>query len=332
MGTLTNLNGTVQTQIPEDIARDSEVAAAITAHNIADWVHIEYLWRVFLPRDRTGHGVGYITDTEVASLIANHTAAVDPHPIYLTQPEGDGRYRQTATPLVDGDIPATIARDAEFVDADLVHTNLADPHPNLWTRIANAFLALTGGQVIMKNNPAMSPVSFSASQNSLEIRTTNGSNPILGFHRSGFSATALYHLGYGNNSLRIRNGDGFDGALLHDGNIGIKTAGAAQAIITDNGTTVLKHRILTGTLRSDGGFGTQVSLGNISTANVVGLSAIVNVFPSLQLRVTPGQHSAQPGCAFDCLLNGGAIQLNTTANNSASLAGKPFTVLVTYLG
>jgi len=72
MGTLTNLNGTVQTQIPEDIARDSEVAAAIAAHNIADWAHIEYLWRVFLPRDRTGHWVGYITDTEVASLIATH--------------------------------------------------------------------------------------------------------------------------------------------------------------------------------------------------------------------------------------------------------------------
>ena len=123
MGTLTNLNGTVQTQIPEDIARDSEVAAAITAHNIADWVHIEYLWRVFLPRDRTGHWVGYITDTEVASLIANHTAAVDPHPTYLTQPEGDGRYRQTATPLVDGDIPAAIARDVEVASAIASHVN-----------------------------------------------------------------------------------------------------------------------------------------------------------------------------------------------------------------
>jgi len=53
-----------------------------------------------LPRDRTGHYVGYITDTEVASLIANHTAAVDPHPIYLTQAEGDGRYLHPTTQRV----------------------------------------------------------------------------------------------------------------------------------------------------------------------------------------------------------------------------------------
>jgi len=127
VGELINLNP--QSGIPDDIARDTEVAAAIAAHNVADWAHIEYLWRVFLPRDRNGHYVGYITDTEVASLIANHTAAVDPHPIYLTQVEGDGRYRQTATALTDADVPAGIARDAEVVSAIANHVAAVDPHP-----------------------------------------------------------------------------------------------------------------------------------------------------------------------------------------------------------
>jgi len=48
MGTLTNLNGITEPQIPASIARDAEVTSAI----------------------------------------ANHTTAVDPHPGYLTQTEG----------------------------------------------------------------------------------------------------------------------------------------------------------------------------------------------------------------------------------------------------
>jgi len=92
MGTLTNLNGITEPQIPAAIARD----------------------------------------TEVASAIASHVSAVDPHPTYLTQPEGDGRYRQTATPLVDGDIPAAIARDAEVASAIAIHAASGDSHSRQW--------------------------------------------------------------------------------------------------------------------------------------------------------------------------------------------------------
>lgn len=59
MGTLTNLNGITEPQIPAAIARDAEVAAAIAAH----------------------------------------TAAADPHPVYLTQTEGNERYRDYATQI-----------------------------------------------------------------------------------------------------------------------------------------------------------------------------------------------------------------------------------------
>ena len=282
MGTLTNLNGITEPQIPAAIARD----------------------------------------TEVASAIASHVSAVDPHPTYLTQPEGDGRYRQTATPLVDGDIPATIARDAEFVAADLIHTNLADPHPNLWTRIANAFLTLTGGQTIIKNNPAMSPVSYTASQNSLEIRTTDGSNPILGFHRAGFSATALYHLGYGNNSLRIRNADGFDGAILHDGNIG-------ERVITnrlDDSTTVVRQKLITGTTAATQGGVVQLDMG-IATARIQSISLLVLYEP--EGLIGPA-YSITPSFEYMFWTSNSIIFIVNKLHNSGSILSKPIRVLVTY--
>ncbi len=268
-------------------------------------------------------------DTETAAAVAAHAAAVDPHPVYLTQIEGDGRYWQSATALADADIPAAIARDAETAAAIAGHVAVSDPHPSLWTRITNAFLALTGGQAIIKNNPGVSSASYSAGQNHLQFRTSDGSNPILGFHRAGFTATALYHLGYGNNSLRIRNADGFDGAILHDGNIGDKIAGSAKASLTDDSTFLLKNRILRGTIRSDGGTGNQISLGTILQENVVGLTAMVAV--SSTIRMLPG-NTTSPGCYFDCVTASNAIQITTTSNNSANLVGKSFAILVTYLG
>ena len=240
MGTLSNLNGLTEPQIPSEIARDAEVTSAIANHIAAADPHPIYLTQV------EGDGryrqsavaladadipAAMARDAEVTSAIANHVNATDPHPIYLTQTEGDGRYRQSAVALADADIPAGMARDLEVTSAIATHIGAADPHPGLWTRIANAFLALAGGQVVIKNNPAPSAVSYAAGQNHLELRTTDGSNPIIGFHKSGFSASALYHLGYGDNSLRLRNADGLDAAILHDGNIATKTAGNSNNLL-----------------------------------------------------------------------------------------------------
>ncbi|MEG3900004.1 MULTISPECIES: tail fiber domain-containing protein [unclassified Microcoleus] len=67
-------------------------------------------------------------DVEVSAAINAHAGATDPHPIYLTQLEGDGRYRQSATAITDAELPATIARDTEFQAADTAHVNATDPH------------------------------------------------------------------------------------------------------------------------------------------------------------------------------------------------------------
>ena len=78
----------------------------------------------------------------------------------------------------------------------------------------------SGSYLFNKNNPAISNVSYAQGQNHIELRTTDASNPILGFHRSGYTATALYHSGHGTNSLRIRNADGADGPIWWSGNDG----------------------------------------------------------------------------------------------------------------
>ena len=84
----------------------------------------------------------------------------------------------------------------------------------------NSNLTVTGGtNLINKNNPAMSNTSYLAGNNHIELRTTDASNPSIGFHRSGFTAVALYH--DANNSLRLRDANtGSDSLMWHSSNQG----------------------------------------------------------------------------------------------------------------
>jgi len=88
MGELINITGQVSdSQIPQAMARDTETAAAIAAHE----------------GKLDPHPV-YLTQIETAAAIAAHEGKLDPHPVYLTQDEADLRYRQssTSTPIYTG--------------------------------------------------------------------------------------------------------------------------------------------------------------------------------------------------------------------------------------
>ncbi len=78
---------------------------------------------------------GIARDTETTAAINAHIAATDPHPVYLTQAEGDTRYRQSAAALTDGDIPAGVARDTETTAALNAHIVATDPHPGYLTQV-----------------------------------------------------------------------------------------------------------------------------------------------------------------------------------------------------
>ena len=75
---------------PPEYATDAEVAAALAP---------------------------YATSASVTAALAAHTGAGDPHPVYLTQLEGDGRYTTPAS--VDGSITSAIT----------AHEALTNPHP-----------------------------------------------------------------------------------------------------------------------------------------------------------------------------------------------------------
>lgn len=230
--------------------------------------------------------------------------------------------------ITDANIPAAIARDTETAAAIAAHAAAADPHPNLWTRITSAFLALTGGQQIIRNNPAIASDSFLAPKNHFELATNNGSNPILGFHRGGFSATALYHSGYGNNSLRIRNADGFDGALLHEGNH-IAAANphpqyprffraiySSQCPATANQTVTVTH--------------------GLTVSNIRSFTAFATLYPNTisEMRIQPGGVGLPSWVGGNCYysVDIGPINISIRTNaNSATIANAPLTIVVDHV-
>lgn len=93
----------VQIGVAATIARDTEVAAAVTAHEASPDPHPGYTTAAELAAAITAHeGAGdphptYTTAAELAAGIAAHEAAGNPHPTYLTQAEGDALY----VPLAD---------------------------------------------------------------------------------------------------------------------------------------------------------------------------------------------------------------------------------------
>lgn len=256
-------------------------------------------------------------DTETDAAMAAHLAAADSHPIYLTEAEGDGRYRRTAVAITDAELPSTIARDSEVTAAVNAHVAASDPHPSLWTRITNAFLALTGGQTIIKNNPSISAVSYAGGQNHTELRTTDGSNPAMGFHRAGFTATALYHLGYGNNSLRIRNADGYDSPLLHDINH-VNVAGLHSVRCT-----------LISTVVAAVGAETIASFSPIPFAKIVGIRCqMIENLGTSGMRFISKDNQGDFG-AGSVYLNSGFIRV--PAVTASQLVGLPLHILIWHI-
>jgi hypothetical protein len=171
MGELINLN---PGGIPDDIARDTEVAAAIAAHVAVADPHPAYLTQAegdgryrntATPLTDADIPATIARDSEVTAAVNAHAAAANPHPIYLTQVEGDGRYRNTATPLTDADIPATIARDVEVAAAVSTatgnfgqlygHTQFSDANTPVarrgWSFIGGAANTPTGNQTYRLN-------------------------------------------------------------------------------------------------------------------------------------------------------------------------------------
>ncbi len=114
--------GTIaDTDLPATIARDTEVAAGDAAVTTA-----------FQTADAT-------VASNAAAALAAHVAAADPHPVYLTQTEGDARYRQQSTSITYAEItgkPAALG---------LLFSGTGSPETVVTAGVGSLYLRTDGG-------------------------------------------------------------------------------------------------------------------------------------------------------------------------------------------
>lgn len=233
--------------------------------------------------------------------------------------------------IVDSDIPTAIARDAEVAAAIASHAAAVDPHPSLWSQMLATFARLAGGQQWLKNNSAISNASYVASQNHLELATDDGSNPIIGFHKGGRSATALYHAGYGANSLRIRNADGYDAELLHKVNHLDAVDPHPQYLTQLEGDERyignVKTKFLSG-ITSSAKATPVIAAHGLNITKIVGFSGIAQIYANNWLPFydlgSPDQNLSLSVNETEFLIT----NINTTWVNAIS---KPFRIVVNYI-
>jgi hypothetical protein len=160
-------------------------------------------------KDASTQDIANLAAAAITAAVAAHESAADPHSQYLTQAEGDGRYRQSATPLTDGDIPAGIARDSEVAAAIGAHEAAADPHPGYLTAAegnaayATASQGALAASAIQPGNPALSdartPTAHAASHGSgggdaitvAQSQVTGLSTALSGKEAAGAAAAAV---------------------------------------------------------------------------------------------------------------------------------------------
>jgi hypothetical protein len=94
-------------------------------------------------------------------------------------------------------------------------TTAAQAVKNLGAVAVDGSTEMSGKLAIQKNNAAISSNSYSGGH--IELRTVDGSYPVLGFHRAGSSAVALYHDSI--SSLRLKDVNGGDFQMFHSGNL-----------------------------------------------------------------------------------------------------------------
>jgi hypothetical protein len=94
---------------------------------------------VFDPLAETDIPAGIARDTEVTAAIAAHEAALDPHPQYLTQTEGDARYRE----LTDGVTYAELTGKPAVLA--LLYSGTGTPESAVTAGVGSLYLRTDGG-------------------------------------------------------------------------------------------------------------------------------------------------------------------------------------------
>lgn len=174
--------------IPDEITRDAELVAAIAnyTHNWSAIVGNPWSPAIAYPGDPngvlgtlrlTGNNAGWqgfqFADVGRSLLVSAITQGFYKHNGWV--------WRFDNGTLAAGSVPANLIAPATFDGAGGTYT-------------------------FSRNTPAIN--NFSYAQGTLQLFTNNGSRPILGFHRGGVDAIALYY--DGGQNLRVRANTGED--------------------------------------------------------------------------------------------------------------------------
>ncbi|MGL4375983.1 MAG: tail fiber domain-containing protein [Microcoleaceae cyanobacterium] len=127
------------------------------------------------------------SEVEIAAALNAHVAAADPHPGYLSQSEGDARYRLASQSIPESAIDSLIARDSEVTAALSAHLAATDPHPAYLSQTeGDARYSIRGADILFGGyvNSNNAHVAFHKPQGSVSgldryyFRKNVGGNPL----------------------------------------------------------------------------------------------------------------------------------------------------------
>jgi hypothetical protein len=250
----------------------------------------------------------------IADAVSAHVAAADPHPGYLTQAEGDSRYRQSATALSDSDIPAGIARDSEVAAAIGAHEAAADPHPGYLTPAEGNTAYEAAGAVaahVAAADPHTQYVQPGDSP-SLAGLTITGTAPVVIPHIHGSIAGNLY--------VHVRNSSGGDltagTAVYATGSVGDTDRIRVAACDPTDPLKMPAIGVLETTLANNGD-GDAVVLGELRPFNTnsyqLGDHLYVGAGGAMVATIPASGEVQQVGSVVRVNVNTGTILVNTGA-------------------
>jgi hypothetical protein len=267
-------------------------------------------------KDASTQDIANLAGAAISSAVTAHVAAADPHPGYLTQAEGDSRYRQSATALSDSDIPAGIARDSEVAAAIGAHEAAVDPHPGYLTAAWWTGVSTAAGR-------AMVEAVSSAAQRTLLGLGTADSPSFTGLTITGTAPVVIPHIHgsiAGNLYVHVRNTSGGDlaagTAVYATGSVGSTDRITVAACDPTDPLKMPAIAVLETTLANNGD-GDAVILGELRPFNTnsyqLGDQLYVGAGGALVATIPASGEVQQVGSVVRVNVNTGTILVNTGA-------------------
>jgi len=253
---------------------------------------------------------------DVTEAIAAHEAAADPHPVYLTQPEGDGRYLQLSTWTQPDPLPQ-YQQESEKGQP----SGYAPLDPNrLIPTVHLPPLAITDTFVVASQAEMLA---LPAQTGDVAIRTDTGKSYIL----AAEPATALINWKELSAAAPVQSVNGYVGVVnLVANDVGAYAKTAADSKFVDvTGDTMTGQLNGTAFAASGSGFATTGPGGGVILYDWSASGNNYSIFPYAEQWTVWSSGGASPILSLDRIGPKLTVPGNVTMN-SATVASKPLVV------